>query len=309
MNLMRKVIQSTVVALAGFAVVQCSGETAVYEATPENLYKGSLYYAKSENNCKNCHGTGWDGNGPEAKNLKADGIEVPGFTGEIAASKTPADYFKAITTGTEKTKSLPKGHAYQSHTDRARWAMANFLYSLAKPVPSNDPEALAVRQEALKSSMAEVKEIYSKQRRWDMGYKPVAEREKAPSLAEMNANPVQGNQAAEVTQSVMDNAKKAANANPDGYRLYTANCAGCHGTYGQGGKFQRFGLVAGSGDGVAGITRMDPVFVTIPPLGRVNAGQIAAPHTEAASIAQPSYNLAEGQLETLSNYINALAEK
>ena len=38
------------------AIAACSPEPApIHEATPESLYKGSIYYASSEYNCKNCN--------------------------------------------------------------------------------------------------------------------------------------------------------------------------------------------------------------------------------------------------------------
>ena len=166
------------------AIAACSPEPApIHEATPESLYKGSIYYASSEYNCKNCHGTAWDGNGPEAKSLKEQGLEVPAFTDATAPEVTPVDYFKAMTVGTDKTKELPSGHAYQSHTDRARWAMAHYLYSLAPPVAEKDA---AKRKAAIHAAMEEVKKAYATSRRWNMGYTPISERPQSPKLEDMS---------------------------------------------------------------------------------------------------------------------------
>ena len=166
------------------AAAGCNTEPApIYEATADSLYKGSLYYASSEYNCKNCHGTAWDGNGPEAKALKEQGIEVPSFVDATPPEVTPVDYFKAMTVGTEKTKGVPSSHAYQSHTDRGRWAMANYLYSLAPPVAGKDK---LKREEAMHKAMEEVKKAYASSRRWNMGFKPLAERPKAPELEKMS---------------------------------------------------------------------------------------------------------------------------
>ena len=175
------------------SAVACSSEKPpIYEATPDSLYNGSLYYASSEYNCKSCHGTQWDGNGPEAKNLEKDGIKVPSFTDATPPEITPVDYFKAMTVGTANTKKLPSGHAFQSHTDRGRWAMANFLYSLAPAVATKDQ---AKRQEAMTKAMEEAKQAYSESRRWNMGFVPLAERPKSPKLEDMKGyNPVPSQQ-------------------------------------------------------------------------------------------------------------------
>ena len=166
------------------ATVACGTEpTPIYEATPDSLYKGSMYYASSEYNCKSCHGTAWDGNGPEAKALKEQGLEVPSFVDATAPEVTPVDYFKAMTIGTDNTRDLPSGHAYQSHTDRGRWAMAHYLYSLAPPLAAKDR---AKRQEAIHKAMQEVEQAYASSRRWNMGYTPLKERPQAPRLEEMS---------------------------------------------------------------------------------------------------------------------------
>ena len=166
------------------AAAACGKEPApIYKATADSLYNGSVYYASSEYNCKSCHGIAWDGNGPEAKGLKEQGIEVPSFTDATAPEVTPVDYFKAMTVGTENTTDLPSGHAYQSHTDRGRWAMAHYLYSLAPPVSSKDK---AKREEAIHAAMEEVKQAYASSRRWNMGFTPLKERPQPPKLEEMS---------------------------------------------------------------------------------------------------------------------------
>lgn len=173
----------------------CGTEPApIYEATPESLYLGSVYAASSEYNCKNCHGTSWDGTGPEAKALKENGVNVPSFVDATAPEVTPLDYFKAITVGTKNTKGLPSNHAYQSHTDRARWAMAHYLYSLA---PAVAPKDRARREEAMNQSIQEARKAYAESRRWNMGYVPLDERPSSPKLEEMTGyNPVATQEAA-----------------------------------------------------------------------------------------------------------------
>jgi hypothetical protein len=171
-------------ALAIASIGACSTEEPpVYETSPDRLYKGSLYYATSEHNCKNCHGVGWDGNGPEAAGLSEEGITVSSFIDATPAEVTPVDYFKAITVGTENTRNLPGGHAYQSHTDRARWAMAHYLYSLAPPVAAKDK---LKREEAIHNAMLEAKAAYKESRRWHMGYTLIPERPQAPELENLS---------------------------------------------------------------------------------------------------------------------------
>lgn len=147
----------------------------------EELHLGSLVYAQE--NCSNCHGIDWNGQGPEAAALKSRGTAPTDFTAMDVPETTPVDYFKAITKGTDK---LP-GHSYQHVTDRGRWAAAHFLFSLAPKLRGAKAET---RAEAMTVEFAEAREAYARaeargNRRWELGYKPYGEREPKPDLDEM----------------------------------------------------------------------------------------------------------------------------
>ena len=157
-------------------------EIPVYALRRQVLINGSLYY--NEAGCAACHGVAFDGKGPEAEALQKErSLVVPDLKAKIPAVKdsvkTPMDYFKSITMG---TKSYPE-HAYQSYTDRGRWAMAYYLYSLAKP-PHDSKEKLKQRR-ALLAMQEQLKKVYAKKRRWEMGYKPIEERPQAPKLEKL----------------------------------------------------------------------------------------------------------------------------
>ena len=120
---------TTVLIVSGALAFAYCGESEtqlIENPTAEEFHLGSLVYANE--NCSNCHGIDWDGVGaPEAASLKAAGTPVPNFLKMKDPQKTPVDYFKAMTMGTDK---MPE-HRYQHVTDRGRWAAAHFLFSLA----------------------------------------------------------------------------------------------------------------------------------------------------------------------------------
>ena len=155
-------------------------EKSVYAFDRQVLINGSLYY--NEAGCARCHGIAFDGQGPMAADLKKErGLVTPDLKVKLLALKTPMDYFKNITRG---TKDYPE-HAYQSYSDRGRWAMAYYLYSLSKP--PQDSKEKAIRRQALPAMREKLKKIYAKSRRWEMGYKPLAERPQSPKLEELRA--------------------------------------------------------------------------------------------------------------------------
>ncbi|MCR9144948.1 MAG: hypothetical protein NXI24_22110 [bacterium] len=152
--------------------------TPVYEVNRDVIFQGSVYYAQA--GCAKCHGVGFDGLGPDATATKNEtGLEMPGFADvAIAPEKTALTYFKTITMGTEQ---LPT-HSNQSYTDRGRWAMAHFLYSLTtKPTGPDGHE----HQAALAQADAEIRAAYDGNRRWVMGYKKIEDRPQTPKLEEL----------------------------------------------------------------------------------------------------------------------------
>jgi mono/diheme cytochrome c family protein len=307
----RNTIIGSMAAIALLA--SCQKEAPIYEATAEALHRGSLYYSVSEANCKSCHGTDWNGNGPEARSLKEQGLPVPDFTAPLSPDKTVLDYFKAITTGTEKTKSLPSGHAYQSHTDRARWAMANFLYSLGKP--SSDE---ARRKAASEAAMKEVRNVYAANRRWYMGdNRPSAEREKAPALEVLlqkaGFTPSSEISIVPVSDSRREATFHAQENQEEGYILYKNNCQSCHGVFGEGSQGAvHLGALPGSGEGKGGIPRLKPVYSSIRDLadiGDLSSRALSSAHNNRDAFGQKSYALTEEQWELLADYIKSITGK
>ena len=150
----------------------------VYAGGRNALIQGSLYY--NEAGCAFCHGIQFDGKGPEAKTFaKENGFAVPGFRRELAAGKSPLDYFKTITMGTPRYKS----HAYQPYTDKGRWAMARYLYSLSAAPKTR--EAQYTRRRTLLAMERKLKEVYAKNRRWEMGYTPLDQRPASPKIKDL----------------------------------------------------------------------------------------------------------------------------
>ena len=124
-----------------------------YQSSPSKIYKGSIYYNQAA--CSNCHGVSFNGKGPQSSGLK-----IPSFTEKILPSKTPLDYFLAITTTNPK---FPE-HKYLNYTDRGRWAMTHFLYSLSKPLKTTSEKE--ERQKAIHKSENLAKKVYSQYRNW-----------------------------------------------------------------------------------------------------------------------------------------------
>jgi len=234
-------------ALCAFVIIGCNrNEKPVYEATADRLYMGSLLYAKF--GCANCHGVDWDGNGPDAAGLAENGIQTTSFVKEITAETTPVDYFKAISDPagyfaehlkTAKNpveyKKFSATHVYQNTTDLARWEMANFLYSKAANSGSN--------ADKVKAELEEAKNVYAGNRRWEIGYVPIAERSTAPALDDLiRKAKIQKEMS---MPGVSEERKKAAFDSTPGARLYYSECASCHGNFAEGGVARdRIGLLA-----------------------------------------------------------------
>lgn len=226
--------------LLSIALAQCAKERPIYEATAESLQNGSLYYA--QNNCKNCHGPNWDGNGPESAILRAKGITVTNFTTMKDPEMTPVDYFKSITLGYDNLGAYGY-HTYPAITDSGRWDISNFLFSLAPRLTGDKGMA---RNEAVMKEIQEAKDVYSKNRKWEMfrNYSPVAGRAKAPTIESLIQ---QANYSVEADSSiapVSPERKKAAEEASflPGAGIYAADCAGCHGNYAEG-RANRNGLI------------------------------------------------------------------
>ncbi len=275
----RGAIAASLVAVGFSALVSCGkSELPVYETSQEREYLGSVYYAKSD--CAGCHGAEWNGEGPDAKRMKAVGMNPTNFTVAAPASKTPKDYFLAVTDpvgyfkankpegASEKAvMAMASGHKYLTYTDKARWNMANFLYNLAPA-----PEDTAARKQALSEMEAEVAEVYDGNRRWQIGFPTVEERAVRPGLEDLikkaSVRIVEENTPAEVSDARM----AVRYEKSEGAELFANNCASCHGNYAEGKKL-RYGLngmipMISGFPRVETLTRQEAVFVTTPDLNR-----------------------------------------
>ncbi len=276
--------------------------TPVYESDREVIFQGSVYYAQA--GCAKCHGVAFDGMGPDATATKNEtGLEMPGFQGTtIDPAKTPLDYFKVITMGTEK---LPT-HSNQSYTDRGRWAMAHFLYSLTtKPTGSDAHKHSA----ALAAADAEIREAYANNRRWVMGYKKIEDRPQTPKLDELlKLTSVAEDRAA----SPVDEARIARrDPGATGHTEYENNCAGCHGLYGEGmASSQRFGLIECGPERKrqCGVYLSTPDFQNSAALGGVGAFKAAHEQASAEGLNMRSFShLSDDEWQDLLSYVQNLA--
>lgn len=216
--------------LAGFAATACSQPTEPYARTSDTVRLGSLHYAQA--GCARCHGSDWNGKGEEAAILlKERGLQTPDFRAMNDPEKTPVDYFKAITAGTAK---FPEHHN-QTYTDAARWQMAHFAYSFAPQLKGAKAEK---RAEAIVREMSEARAAYAKaeaagDRRWQIGFQPVAARLKGQPLTELTGGESLSPEVARGT--ISPERLQALHASRSrGKELYTASCAKCHGIGGSG---------------------------------------------------------------------------
>ena len=146
----------------------------VYEASPRLLVFGSILY--NEAGCASCHGIQFDGRGPEAEELNQQrGLVTPPFRRDLPPKAIPYKYFQAMSQGTPSMKE----HRYQSYTDRGRWAIAYYLYSLSTPIRGH--QAL-IRKKALLKMNQMLSKKYEGKRRLEEGYIPIEKRSKSPDL-------------------------------------------------------------------------------------------------------------------------------
>ncbi len=287
----------------------CKNEVKIYEATPENLHLGSKIYASSEFNCKNCHGIDYKGNTSEAKELKEKGIPVTDFTGPIPPEKTPLDYFKVISVGTNRTLDGDYNyHAYYNLTDSAKWALANFLYSLGQEPKTK--EEIQKRKQALQSAIQEIESIYKNNRKWYLGENtPSQQREKSRPLQEMLQN-TNFKLAQEYPYKILNEQKiqkilEIQNQYIEGSLIYVNNCQSCHGIGGEGvqGAANINVLDESRYEPIKNISRRKSAFVSISSLS------IDSIKLEAIQKVHPDYYFTESQWNDLIQYLKIILEK
>ncbi len=287
------------------AIIFCKNQNnSIYELTPESIHLGSKIYASGEWNCKNCHGVDLKGNGPDSKDLN---VKVPDLTQKVNPEKTPLDYFKVISVGTEKTiKNGINYHEYYALTDKAKWALANYLYSMQKKL-ENEKEK-EIRKEALNKSYQEVHEFYQKNRKWYLGKNtPSNQRAKSPSLNELiqNTNYKLEQEVSTTTLSEerINKVFKAREKYQDGYEIYKNNCQFCHGIGGEGvqGSYSLGVLEDSRYEPIKNIARRKSAFIGISDLKDKNV-------TQQSIINKHNYYFNDEQWSELLNYINAIME-
>lgn len=298
-----------IIIMTTFLFIGCKNEVTVYESTPESLHFGSIVYASNEVNCKSCHGSDYKGNTSDAKELKEKGISVPDFTGMIPPEKTPLDYFMAISVGTNNTKSGDYNyHAYYNLTDRAKWALANFLYSLGQQPKTQ--EEINKRKQALQTALQQIQSVYKTNRKWYLGLNtPSQQREKSKSLQELIQNSTfKIEQEIPFIQPTEEKIKKIIELQSEfkeGAFLYKYNCQHCHGIAGEGvqGEIKINVLDESRNEPVKNISRRKSAFVSIKPLSRDTLKK------ETIQKEHPYYNFTENQWNHLIQYIYKILEK
>lgn len=287
----------TLLTFALIAAVGCDKQARpVYEVSDERIFLGSALYDKE--NCKSCHGIAWDGRGPDAASSQ---VPVPGFTGDVAPEKTQVSYFRAITEGTAKVKT----HSYVSLTDKGRWALANFLYSLRKPLPA---EKAAQQAKNIEVEMQKVRAIYATQRRWDMGYTALTDRDKSPSLTEISANVP-----ADAGPGVASEERRTRPQTGPGADLYRNNCASCHGAYGEGRSVTLgMGVIPGKNMEVAGKPVNVRASVSTKDLKNSDSigtgGALKGAHPAGSQIYANFENFTETEWNALSEFIRSTVQ-
>lgn len=304
----------SVLILAALAACSEASDSPIYMPTAERLHKGSVLYAQA--NCQRCHGTTWDGTGPDAAKLKQQGFQIADFNTVKDPSKTVTGYFKAVSDpstyfAARSAKVSPQdyqdfvaAHGFPSITDAGRWAIANFLYSRA---PMLDAEKEAERRLNNDKALAEARAAYDKARKWEIGFKPLAEREKAPGTMPAAARPVES-----IARVSISAERRALGAEDSlGANLYRNNCARCHGrhaegTYGDATSGIRFGL-----RDCPEQNRRCAVFAEIPDLtaaGR-DEGAVRNAHKNASSVAPAFASFTDTEWNELAGYIRRLTGK
>lgn len=115
--------------------------SAAFPLLPPDPGDGAIIYAEK---CLPCHGETGMGDGPQAENLPnpATALGSP----EIARSARPIDWFGIVTLGNIE-RMMP---GFSSLTDRQRWDVVSFVYTL-----STTPDELATGLEAYDQNCAE----------------------------------------------------------------------------------------------------------------------------------------------------------
>jgi len=108
------VAQATVASTAG----------PLYPLVAPDPAKGEAIYTEK---CAPCHGANGLGNGPQAMDLPNPVIAIG--TSEVARQATPAKWFKVVTQGNLQRFMPP----FQSLTDRQRWDVVAYSFSLSAP--------------------------------------------------------------------------------------------------------------------------------------------------------------------------------
>ncbi len=251
----------------------------------------------SQENCKNCHGTGWDGKGPDAA---ASETPVPNFLAAAGPEKTPVTYFKAITVGTDKVKN----HSYQSLTDKGRWALAHFLYSLRKPLEGDKADQQRKNTEA---QMAEVRDQYAKARRWNMGFQPIDQREKAPDLAELVKL---ADIKTEAGPGTVSEERRSRMTGGPGADIYANNCASCHGNFGEGRNITfGMGLINSKAD-FQGMKKVRAMIATrdLATSRETSAGALKAAHGSGSLLLNNFDAFTDNEWNALSEFIRGIAQ-
>ena len=277
-------------------------ESPVYTSIRDVIFQGSVYYAQA--GCAKCHGVQFDGQGPDATATKNEsGLTVPAFQGvTIDPTKTPLAYFKTITMGTIKMPA----HSNQGYTDRGRWAMAHFLYSLTtKPLGAGAHK----HEVALADADAEIRAAYASNRRWVMGYKKIEDRPQAPKLDELlKLTTVAEERAAAPVDEARRERRDRSQA---GYAMYENNCASCHGLYGEGMvSSNRFGLIDCGPERKrqCGVYLSTPDFQNSGALGSVGAFQGAHDRVSSEGLNLRSFgNYSDDEWQDLLSYVKNLA--
>ncbi|MBI3396152.1 MAG: c-type cytochrome [Spirochaetia bacterium] len=312
---LKKQIIAIALSLPALLAACAETEPPIYLPSAERLQLGAIYYAQA--GCYRCHGTAWDGNGQEAPRLKQLGFTMGSFAAVENPAKTPIGYFKAVTApvdyfaaykqklGEDEFKKFTDGHAFYSITDRGRWAISNFLYSLAPPL-KGDKESK--RQENYEKSLAEAKGVYDRFRKWEIGFKPLAEREKAPAGLIAAAKKEESTSRA----SVSDERRNVSFESSWGADLYKQNCKTCHGRYAEG----TFGDGSTSGPrfGIRecpGQPRNCAVYAETRDLAgaNVSAGALRDAHSKGSTYTPAFKSFTAEEWDALSGYLARLSGK
>lgn len=306
-------------AVAALFAANCQrAEKPVFLGSPERLYQGSVHYVQAD--CASCHGGDWNGKGPDTKNMIKEGLTPTDFTAVISPDKTPVDYFMAITAPADYfkgKKNVPPAafekfvatHSFHNMTDRARWAMANFLFSRAPALKGQDK---TTNERNYAEKIRSVMKVYESKRRWETGYLPIQERSQSPSLDEMISK-IRLDQ--EITIPLIDDQRKAASVeNSVGSAIYRTNCQSCHGKFAQGDVAgPRLGLLDSGPDleNDKGITRRSMAFISVSDLAY--SAKLASPaafqgaHVKGDFIAPSQESLTNEEWQLLYNYTKRLA--